>query len=1120
MAAEDQQADHEENTSNVSPAPELEGNASEVPPAPESEEKAPDAPPTSESEENVSEVSSVPEPEGNATGEAPQVPEQEENVPNAPPTLESEGSASEAPPVPEPEEDTSEAPSAPEPVEVAPDAPPAAESEENVSEVSSVPEPKENTAEEPSTPESEGSTSEAPPVPEPEVKATEEPPAPESEENASEASPVPEQEKNVPNTPPTLKSEGSASEAPPVTEPEEDTSEAPSVPEPEENAPEASPTPESEVKTPEVPLAPESEESFSEAPTASESEVKAPEVPTTPESQEDVFDVSSDRELVAGNEDYDESMVDSIHAPMTQQAADEGQSGSVPVSNKWLPLIQRALIISMIVIGVVLLCALLKSSLRPVPHTAIASKPVSDERPSAQQMSPKPPVGDDTYTVPQQIPKPENTLSPTQPLSLKEAQNFYLRKDYVKAYVIYDRLQQSLPASTDEELLSDFFQLRKALCMERSAHYDKADHLFKIGSKSHSPVVRILANYYRSLLSVQKKQYLEARIRAYQAIALIGAVDFDRNWSILLQRDCHFLVSEAITKNVLSLCDADKDLPGGLWSSSLDVDPFINLSETQLRSFLNSGTERISKEVLGPRIQKLEQQGVSPCWFVVCHGASIEELLAKFAANAELDIYWALDKMPDSRGTKDTIRKRPVSLYLPAATIQESVITAAGCAGLLALLDEDNVVNIFNPADYSSLSEHISLLSQEAISLLQSFLLMFPDDERIANAHFALGLLQSQKGQVTNAISEYKLVANRFSQTSLAPFALLHSSKLKTGLRDYLGAREDLQQLVEQYPDTEVGGKSYLYLADVSMKAQLYDEAGRLYSKVYYLGLSLESQAASALGAARCFYERKDHQAVAKWLIRYIDIAKDRPSRDLYSAYILLGKADLVLGKTQQACEAFQYALAKQLSREEYVEAVSALVEARVQQENFVEALNILENMDSWQFSQEEFIGILLLKSKILRAIGLFDKAIAILGDRAEYIVEPQLKAKISFELTRCYVAKGDLELAHRDLTKILTFVESGPLAHEVALELADVCLKQGQNPQTISISSQLLDLDPPEQVKQRALALLATAYRRQKNYDRAAYTLLCRWNGAESLNEKTTFGSPADTGQSLQQSK
>jgi len=77
--------------------------------------------------------------------------------------------------------------------------------------------------------------------------------------------------------------------------------------------------------------------------------------------------------------------------------------------------------------------------------------------------------------------------------------------------------------------------------------------------------------------------------------------------------------------------------------------------------------------------------------------------------------------------------------------------------------------------------------------------------------------------------------------------------------------------------------------------------------------------------------------------------------------------------------------------------------------------------------------------------------------------------------------------------------------------------LKLGQNSQAISVCSQLLDLGPAEQIKQKALNILATAYTRQKNYDRAALALTGRWNVAKGSDEKATLDSPATTNQSLQ---
>jgi tetratricopeptide (TPR) repeat protein len=105
------------------------------------------------------------------------------------------------------------------------------------------------------------------------------------------------------------------------------------------------------------------------------------------------------------------------------------------------------------------------------------------------------------------------------------------------------------------------------------------------------------------------------------------------------------------------------------------------------------------------------------------------------------------------------------------------------------------------------------------------------------------------------------------------------------------------------------------------------------------------------------------------------------------------------------------------------------------------------------------------------------------------------LKAKASLELNRCHIAGGQLELAYEGLTETLVFVDHGHLAGEVAFELADVCLKLGRNSQAVSVCLQLLNLGPPQRIKQKTLNVLAAAYKRQKNYDRAAAALLGKWD-------------------------
>jgi tetratricopeptide (TPR) repeat protein len=135
--------------------------------------------------------------------------------------------------------------------------------------------------------------------------------------------------------------------------------------------------------------------------------------------------------------------------------------------------------------------------------------------------------------------------------------------------------------------------------------------------------------------------------------------------------------------------------------------------------------------------------------------------------------------------------------------------------------------------------------------------------------------------------------------------------------------------------------------------------------------------------------------------------------------------------------------------------------------------------------------------------MGLTDQAISLLADRVQYLTDPRLKAEIILETARCCAASQNLELASAHFTEALSLVEPGPFAQQVSLELAEVCLKLGEYKQTISICTQLLNSSAPEQIKQQCTKILASAYSKQRDYDKATMSLLT----ASVLPEKTKSG-------------
>jgi tetratricopeptide (TPR) repeat protein len=714
--------------------------------------------------------------------------------------------------------------------------------------------------------------------------------------------------------------------------------------------------------------------------------------------------------------------------------------------------------------------------------------------------------------------------SENQPLSLQLAESHYAAKDYKSAYDIYIRLRQNLITTQNTELVRDFLLLRMALCLKETGDIDQAGKLFRAVSQGRSVALQAIANYQLCLLEMNAGRYLKARTRSYKVIALTGALSSDsgaQGWPLAMEQDCHFLAAESVTRHVLSLCDADKDLPPKLWSHSEWTDVLTGLDEAELQNVLKTGIDRLSSGLLAPQIRAVESSSTTPGlerWTIICNGPGIEELMARFAANASLDVKWPTE----NRGQRTEDRKQRIDspssvlgppssgipssviCFMPAATTEQVVTIVAGAVGLLAKIDDKGVITITEPEKYSSLSQHTQELAEHATGLWRKLLLMYGDDQRVPNAHFALGVLQEHRDNPAEAIAEYKLIANRFDRMQLAPFALLRSSRIKTALRDYIGASSDLKQLIVQYPENELVGQAHLELADAAMKAGLFEQACSLYRKTYNLGFSNESRIIAAFGAGKCFYEMNDYESAVKWLNRYLDAAESRktedsnlssvfrsPSSDLYTAYLLLGKSHLALGNLGPACDFLRRTAARAADSDEYVEAISALVETQIRQQDFVGALSTLENVPSWPFSQRQVVRLLLLKSNILREIGLAEKAISTLAERAQYITDPRSKAQIILELARCHVANENLDLARKYLIEAVSLFEPGPPAQQASCELAEVCLKFGDYEQAVSICTKLLDSPANEQIKQQASQILASAYNKLKQYDKAALALM-----------------------------
>jgi tetratricopeptide (TPR) repeat protein len=119
--------------------------------------------------------------------------------------------------------------------------------------------------------------------------------------------------------------------------------------------------------------------------------------------------------------------------------------------------------------------------------------------------------------------------------------------------------------------------------------------------------------------------------------------------------------------------------------------------------------------------------------------------------------------------------------------------------------------------------------------------------------------------------------------------------------------------------------------------------------------------------------------------------------------------------------------------------------------------------------------------------MGLPGKAASLLADGLARLDDTDQRAMAYAEMARCSRDRGDLKDAKRLLTDAVRTMSPGRECYLVACELADVCLKLGEDAQAIAVVDSVLATSRDRQVRGRASTILGQAYMRQGKYDRAA---------------------------------
>ncbi|MDH7599402.1 MAG: tetratricopeptide repeat protein [Sedimentisphaerales bacterium] len=674
--------------------------------------------------------------------------------------------------------------------------------------------------------------------------------------------------------------------------------------------------------------------------------------------------------------------------------------------------------------------------------------------------------------------------------SRADAEEYLCKGQFDQAAKVLRSLIDRYAVSAGNEASRDYLLWRLALCEQAMGRSDQASGLLKMVSESRYPVLRALAHYHLGLEADRIKRYLDEVGSFYQALALADAMDPLGPWAQEFRRNCQYMIARTLILEALSLREDPIGLPDAFTVIPSLQDPWARLDDDLWSAVIRFGASQFNDALMGPIV---EQAGTQGCWKVVCNGASLEDVLKRLSARTGIDISWTWEGMAGTAVVDMAARRRPVYAFAECADPQQALEVVVGSVGLSLVKDPKGTTVVVDPYNYRSLGEHLAILRQKTIALWRQFILDWDHSDLLAGSYLALGLLYEHDGQQTEAIAQYGLAASRSSDVGLVSYALWRSGLLREQLADYVGAREELLRLTEQYPQAPMASAALMRLADLDIRVHAYEQAAAICVKAYHLSASPQAQMDAASKAGYCLYLAGQYQQAIRWLDRYIEIAGAAADPD---ALIWLGRSYLALGQPGRAVGFLEKAIEKITQIDKYLDTVRALVDAYLAQGDHIKALAVLDGPHPVQIRQRERVQVDVLKAKVLSSIGLNDRVASILEESYKTATDPNQKLTICILLGRCYQGMDRLERARDILTEGLMLAQTSEATGEIAMDLAYVLFRLGRMDKAISLCQQVLKGQSSGQVKNRAKDLLYAIYIKRGDYDRASKVLLLSEQG------------------------
>ncbi|MGA9364834.1 MAG: tetratricopeptide repeat protein [Bacteroidota bacterium] len=354
---------------------------------------------------------------------------------------------------------------------------------------------------------------------------------------------------------------------------------------------------------------------------------------------------------------------------------------------------------------------------------------------------------------------------------------------------------------------------------------------------------------------------------------------------------------------------------------------------------------------------------------------------------------------------------------------------------------------------------------RDAISYLQSFLTLYPDDPNTPEALYLLGDVYSntnEMGAEKNAIANYQTILNRFPRSPLVDDALFSIGSVHEKAKEFDPALSSYRELITRYPASPFAAqaKERINWITTFQATPSSESLGKLAELLARL-ISGESKGESAFHLGEIYLnDLKDFTAAAKMFASAI--ANAVPEPNLAEAFYYRAQAYQLLVQKNQApsdtaVQAYEEYLNRYPSQQHSADAAAEIALLRISQPGQADPMKISEDFVLKYPASTSGDLPVLAAADSMQARGKYDRAALAYEQLLAWFPSSTLKEEALYNLGRSLQESGKTDSAQIILN---SYTDKYPTGSQGALVLSTQAkegLQSGKAQESVSLYKRLV---------------------------------------------------------------